>query len=129
MVNKFEQYIRNNRELLEDIHQLKGKTLGCWCHPKLCHGNVILKILQETMEPNSITVTSTAVFTTTASITTTTNSLASLASGQFSPHPFGPSSRTRSSTGHPSKSTYMRVRVSPDKTPTSGAIDPSNFSY
>ena len=128
VVNRFEQYIRNNRELLKDIHQLKGKTLGCWCHPQLCHGNVLLKILNETMEPNNITVSSTATFTSTATITSTTNSLTALASGQYSPRPFSSSTRTRSSTGTLLKSTYMRVRVSPDKIPTAAGIDPTNPS-
>lgn len=24
--------------------ELKGKTLGCWCAPKACHGDVLLEI-------------------------------------------------------------------------------------
>ena len=47
VVEKFEQYLKNNRELLSDLHHLKGKTLGCWCHPEACHGNVIQKLLQQ----------------------------------------------------------------------------------
>lgn len=27
---------------LEELAALSGKTLGCWCHPKPCHGEVIL---------------------------------------------------------------------------------------
>ena len=49
VVKKFEQYLRNNKELLKDLHPLKGKTIGCWCHPKLCHGDIIFQLLQETM--------------------------------------------------------------------------------
>jgi len=30
--------------LLEHLHELKGKTLGCWCHPKACHGDVLLEL-------------------------------------------------------------------------------------
>ena len=47
VVKRYEQYIRNNSTLLRDLRQLKGKNLGCWCYPKLCHGNIILNILEE----------------------------------------------------------------------------------
>lgn len=30
---------------LYDIEQLRGKTLGCWCHPDPCHGDVLCEIL------------------------------------------------------------------------------------
>ena len=49
VVEKFEHYIRNNRELLKDIHYLKGKNLGCWCFPKRCHGEILQKLIHETI--------------------------------------------------------------------------------
>lgn len=24
------------------VHELRGKTLGCWCAPALCHGHVLV---------------------------------------------------------------------------------------
>ena len=33
--------------LLERLPELKGKTLGCWCAPKSCHGDVLLKLIEE----------------------------------------------------------------------------------
>lgn len=34
-----------NIQLREDaIKELRGKTLGCWCAPKPCHGAVLLEI-------------------------------------------------------------------------------------
>jgi len=27
--------------------ELKGKVLGCWCHPKECHGDVLARIANE----------------------------------------------------------------------------------
>lgn len=42
----YEHYLRNSK-LVNDIEELRGKTLGCWCKPKKCHGDVILKILKE----------------------------------------------------------------------------------
>jgi hypothetical protein len=45
-IEKYEEYIRENK-LYNDIHELKGKELGCWCHPNPCHGNVLIKIYKE----------------------------------------------------------------------------------
>jgi hypothetical protein len=45
-VAKYEEYILKGegQHLLADLHELRGKTLGCWCHPKSCHGDVLLKL-------------------------------------------------------------------------------------
>lgn len=32
--------------LLKHLHELKGKTLGCWCKPKECHGDVLVKLIE-----------------------------------------------------------------------------------
>ena len=50
VVKLYELYIRNNRVLLGDIHELKGKNLGCWCRPRLCHGNVLEKLISDFLE-------------------------------------------------------------------------------
>ena len=33
--------INEGRITLEDLAALDGKTLGCWCKPKACHGDVL----------------------------------------------------------------------------------------
>ena len=33
------------------VEGLRGQTLGCWCAPERCHGDVILAYLAETDEP------------------------------------------------------------------------------
>lgn len=43
----FENYLLNNKKLLSEIHELKGKNLGCWCKNKgteKCHGDLLLKL-------------------------------------------------------------------------------------
>lgn len=30
----------------ERVYSLKGKTLGCFCKPKLCHGDIIVDYLE-----------------------------------------------------------------------------------
>ena len=42
-VAKFEEYLLQNEELMASIHELKGKTLGCWCKPSSCHGDILAK--------------------------------------------------------------------------------------
>jgi hypothetical protein len=44
VIEKYENYLLNNPELMEKIQkELKGKVLGCFCHPLKCHGDIILK--------------------------------------------------------------------------------------
>jgi len=47
VIDKYERYIRNKPELLNDLKELKGKVLGCWCAPQPCHGNVLIKLIEE----------------------------------------------------------------------------------
>jgi hypothetical protein len=48
VVEKYRQWLLQQPVLLEEIHKLHGKTLGCWCHPwQNCHGKVILEIAEQ----------------------------------------------------------------------------------
>jgi hypothetical protein len=48
---KFEEWFRKQPDLIKFAKEtLKGKTLGCWCAPKLCHGDIIIKIMNESTE-------------------------------------------------------------------------------
>ena len=40
----YEQYILGNNHLIESIRELKGKVLGCWCAPELCHAEILHKL-------------------------------------------------------------------------------------
>jgi hypothetical protein len=33
-----------SHNLLDDLHELKGKRLGCWCDPEVCHGHVLAEL-------------------------------------------------------------------------------------
>ena len=50
-IEKYEQYIRDklrlNPELWQELQKLEGKVLGCFCKPKRCHGDILVKILEE----------------------------------------------------------------------------------
>lgn len=45
----------NNKEIdIDELAALDGKTLGCWCHPKRCHGEVLLQAAQWAKEQRSL---------------------------------------------------------------------------
>lgn len=50
-VEKYREYfhdkIENDEEFKERVESLKGKTLGCWCKPKKCHGDIIVEYLDD----------------------------------------------------------------------------------
>jgi hypothetical protein len=47
VIQKYEAYIRNNPYLISCLDELKDKVLGCFCYPKHCHGDILLKLLKE----------------------------------------------------------------------------------
>ena len=47
VIDKYEQYIRSRPELLAKLQTLSNSTLGCWCKPKQCHGDILIKLLEE----------------------------------------------------------------------------------
>lgn len=46
-LDKYRDWIENGdgKHLLGDLHELKDKTLGCWCKPKTCHGDVLVELV------------------------------------------------------------------------------------
>lgn len=51
VVKKYETYMKDklnkDKQLVNQLKELKGKTLGCWCKPDLCHGDILLKLIDE----------------------------------------------------------------------------------
>ena len=45
VIEKYRKYLLGNKELLNDLHELEGKILGCWCKPEACHGDVIAELV------------------------------------------------------------------------------------
>lgn len=47
VINKYRVYLKDQIKIgnvtLEELAALHGKRLGCWCSPKPCHGDVLLK--------------------------------------------------------------------------------------
>lgn len=51
-LSMYEDYIRNNKQLMDELKELKGKNLGCWCSPGRCHGDILLKLIIEREKEN-----------------------------------------------------------------------------
>lgn len=49
VIAKYKQWITqgNGKYLLNNLHELQGKTLGCFCKPQACHGDVLIELLNE----------------------------------------------------------------------------------
>ena len=43
----YEEHIRNTPKLWNQLEELDGKILGCWCKPDPCHGDILIKLLNE----------------------------------------------------------------------------------
>ena len=61
-VQKYREYILNNKKLMQLLPKLKDKVLGCWCagpngltlnDPIICHGQVLLQLLEELDEKSN----------------------------------------------------------------------------
>lgn len=45
-LSKYKAYIESNEELMRQLQSLRGKRLGHFCKPRLCHGDVLVEILE-----------------------------------------------------------------------------------
>ena len=45
VIRKYREWIMLNKELLNSLHELKGKKLGCFCKPQACHGDVLAELV------------------------------------------------------------------------------------
>lgn len=43
-VEKYREWIQTQPDLLADLHELKGKTLCCYCKPQACHGDILAEL-------------------------------------------------------------------------------------
>lgn len=50
VVREFDEYfyrrLDSDPEFKRRVHELKGKVLGCFCKPKLCHGDIIVEYIE-----------------------------------------------------------------------------------
>jgi hypothetical protein len=51
VIAKYKTYmlekVESDSSLKEELLEMKGKTLGCWCKPDACHGDVLLELIEK----------------------------------------------------------------------------------
>ena len=53
VIKKYQKWVLTQPKLMNDLGGLRGKTLGCWCRPAKCHGDVLIKLIEFIEEPDS----------------------------------------------------------------------------
>lgn len=43
-IKQYEIWVQAQPSLMVALHELKNKTLGCWCKPGPCHGDILAKL-------------------------------------------------------------------------------------
>ena len=46
-----DELLRDPKRLARVRAELRGKTLGCWCAPEPCHGDVLLEVANAAPDP------------------------------------------------------------------------------
>ena len=47
VIAKYEAWIRNQPDMMARLPELSGKILGCFCKPLSCHGDVLVRLVNE----------------------------------------------------------------------------------
>lgn len=47
VIKKYREWILTQEHLLNSLHELKGKTIACWCSPQACHGDILKELADE----------------------------------------------------------------------------------
>lgn len=53
-IQEYEAWIRTQPDLLEQLVELDGKILGCWCAPNRCHGDILVKLRREQLSKSPL---------------------------------------------------------------------------
>lgn len=47
VITKYEIWLLYQSDLIASLHELRGKCLGCWCAPAPCHGDVLVRLAND----------------------------------------------------------------------------------
>lgn len=47
VIAKYRAWIVQQPDLMAALPELKDKTLGCWCKPQACHGDVLAELVEK----------------------------------------------------------------------------------
>lgn len=46
ILGRYELHVRSRPDLMAALPELRGKVLGCWCAPRRCHGDVLVRMAE-----------------------------------------------------------------------------------
>jgi hypothetical protein len=46
-VNNYREWLLQQPHILNQLGSLRDQTLGCWCYPNQCHGDVLIDLYVE----------------------------------------------------------------------------------
>lgn len=46
-IAEYRKWVQQQPELMAALPELRGKTLGCWCKPLSCHGDILSELANE----------------------------------------------------------------------------------
>lgn len=46
-VRKYKEWAVTQPQIINHLHELMGKKLGCFCKPESCHGDVLVELINE----------------------------------------------------------------------------------
>lgn len=49
-IEMYRRWLITQPRLVKSLRDLKGKTLGCFCSPKQCHGDILVEIANKLIE-------------------------------------------------------------------------------
>ena len=47
VIELYRNWVVKQRDLMSSLNELKGKCLGCFCKPKRCHGDILVRMLKD----------------------------------------------------------------------------------
>lgn len=47
VIEKYRLLLSTRQDLLDRLHELKGKRLACYCKPLACHGDILAEMADE----------------------------------------------------------------------------------
>lgn len=50
-IRRYEEWVQSQPDLVAALPELRDKTLGCWCAPGPCHGDVLVRLANGATTP------------------------------------------------------------------------------
>lgn len=44
-IQKYKEWAVTQPQIMNHLHELRGKVLGCWCKPHDCHGDALVELI------------------------------------------------------------------------------------